>query len=516
MKLTGHGKKWLLGMVIFLLAGFLFAKGDKESSTASSEKDEGITEMELFVNHSWWTLKNWNGTIPEEITNETGVRLNIHVATDSNQLPLMIASDELPELIYTSNEGSGFYKMLSNSNVCYPWNELIEKYAVDFKPDPMLAKINTVKDGNFYTILNNLSSQNEWNAKPKAIPAGMPGIAIRTDLMEELGNPPLQNLVDFENTLMMVKKNYPDMIPLIMEPNWLGAYFRAAFGTQETGFEIKDDKLIHVLYEQEQLDYYLFLNRLYRNGLITAENFAIKGGDSARAEEFALNGKAFAYQHEITIADRLNTKLERSDKNFRFNLISNLLSENFEFYQNEIGWSGVFITKENKNPEKAINFVKYMSSDKGQMTGLWGIEGRDWSMHEEGYPIFNYNSQDTDFLDHEGIFWWGLLFSTAANEGLGKFVPGTEMTEAGLEMKKVAVFRPELGLIKPEPESDIDIISKKIKDMVEIEEINIYLAESEAEAEEAYYRMIGLAERIGLEKYSVWANEQYGMIKDSF
>lgn len=53
--------------------------------------------LELFVNHTWWPLQNWNGSVPEYISNQLGVDIKVTVASDSQQLPLMIAGETLPD-----------------------------------------------------------------------------------------------------------------------------------------------------------------------------------------------------------------------------------------------------------------------------------------------------------------------------------------------------------------------------------------------------------------------------------
>jgi putative aldouronate transport system substrate-binding protein len=122
---------------------------------------EDAVEMELFVNHPWWPLKDWSGSVAEEITRQTGVKLKVTVAADANQLQLMIASGDLPEMIFTD---STLLKRLSDNNLCYSWNELIEQYAPDFAIDPIRKALYAGEDGKFYTVLNNFSTEAEWNA----------------------------------------------------------------------------------------------------------------------------------------------------------------------------------------------------------------------------------------------------------------------------------------------------------------------------------------------------------------
>ena len=88
-------------------------------------------QLDLFVNHTWWPLPKWSGSVPEYITQQTGVDLNVTIAADSQQLPLMISSGELPDLIYTDNSGN-MITLLSDPDLCWDWENLMEDYGSGF------------------------------------------------------------------------------------------------------------------------------------------------------------------------------------------------------------------------------------------------------------------------------------------------------------------------------------------------------------------------------------------------
>lgn len=158
--------------------------GVQATNGGSSEGEEQeIVELNLFVNMSWWPLKNWSGKIPEEITKKTGVKLNIQVAADDKQLPLLIASGDLPDLVYTATD----LTRMANSDVSYPLGDLITKYAPDFQISQERIGVNTMPDGNYYTIKNGYSTEQEWKDNPKALPGGS-GLAIRQDILDPSSN----------------------------------------------------------------------------------------------------------------------------------------------------------------------------------------------------------------------------------------------------------------------------------------------------------------------------------------
>lgn len=471
----------------------------------SSEASEPV-EIEMFVDHSWWSLKDWSGSVPEEITKKTGVKLKITVAADDNQLPLMIASGDLPELVFTDKEIS----RLSNSELCYDWGSLIEEYAPDFVVDKSVSALYTQEDGKYYTLLNNYSTQQEWEENEYALPS-VSGICFREDIMNELGNPSVTSFEEFEALLAQVKEKYPDMIPLVSADSRNFGYFNAQFGLMDTGCDFYVDgnnTISHKIKEDGKLDFYKYINKLYNKGYITAENFTYSEG-SPDAQNLVESGKAFAIADWAYSADRINANLEQQGKEFRMVPLENAISPDVKFYNVGIGWSGVFITKNNKHLEESINFMKYMFTEEGMRLGEWGIPEEHWTMSSGGYPEFKYDTQDQEFATQNGMFYWGLLSGSAVTEGLKNYDPNTLGTPVMSEMKKYMVYNPSLGLLTPPADSDEKIIQTKIKDLIVNEQAKIYTAGSEQEVEDAYNELLKKAEDLGMAQLESWANTKY-------
>ncbi|SFM45930.1 putative aldouronate transport system substrate-binding protein [Paenibacillus sp. 1_12] len=473
---------------------------NKKANTANKEP----IELTLFINHNWYPIKEFKGPIADKITEKTGVKLKVTVATDEKQLPVMIASGDLPDMIFTATE----IDRLSNSSLSYSWNELIAKHAPDFKIDQTRIAVNTAEDGKFYTIRNAFATQEEWDANKFALGNdGNPGVGVRTDIMKELGNPPIKTLDDFVRVLEQVKSKYPDMVPLIMDKNWMEQYFKVQFGIDVGNDFYEQDGSLHLgLTHPKMLDYYKFMNSLYRKGLILAENFAFSNDQIDN--QYAESGKAFAHMHTVSISDGDNTKLEQQGKNFRFQQLPTALTPEAVIVNASIGWSGTFITKNNKHPKESIQLMKYLASEEGKQLTMFGIKGEHWDLSPEGYPKFKYNTTDGNFINATGLKWW-YLYSDAIVEGLRGYVPGTQTTEALLQAKAITKVRPVLGLIQPLADSNERTIKTKIETMITTEKVKIFLSKSEEEAVQAYKNMLNIAKQIGLEKYEQWATQQY-------
>jgi len=482
-----------------------------EPETKRNEPAEPV-ELSLFIDFPWWATREWTGPIADKITEITGVKLKVTVATDDNQLPLMIASDDLPDLVFTASN----VDRMSDPKISYSWNELIEKYAPDFQIDATRIAVNTMDDGNFYTIKNAFATQEEMAENKYALGGdGNPGIAVREDIMEELGNPPIQSLDDFMQVLGMVKEKYPDMIPLTMDINWIEPYFMQQLGIEALfeGWYEKDGKVDYFINQPQMREFFKFMNSLYRNGYILAENFAY--ANDQIDDQYAVSGKAFAHSHTVSVAEVDNIAIEKNGGSFKFKMLPSALTKEAKKVNSGTGWAGTFITKKNKNPEASIKFLQFLASDEGKKLTMWGIEGEHWTWNSEGYPEFTYSQADSDYKASTGISWW-ILYNDGITAGLAGYVPGTQKTQALLETKDITIYKPELGLIQTQPDSEQKIIKTKIDEMIKNEKVKIYLSKSEEEAMENFDNLLSNVEKAGLSKLVEWANETYQKKKNLF
>lgn len=476
------------------------------NSGETNEAPEQVT-LDMFVDQSWWPMKDWSGAVAEEITKQTGVHLNVTVATDDKQLQVMIASGDLPDLVVTS----GQVKRLSDPDLSLAWNDLIAEHAPDWELEQERIGVNTAEDGNFYTIRNFFSTEAEWEEHKETALLYTGGISVRQDIMEELGNPEIQSLEDLTALFQTVKDTYPDMIPLVLNPpNWHRAYFEQQFGAL-SGFNDVDGGLVYSLNMPEYKDMYLYMNDLYRTGFIRAENYAYKSEDQGK--QLMYNGNGFAYSWTTQGSDLL-TSAAKEQGGYTFVNLPVRLTDNLKIVNSAVGWQGVFITKENKNPEASIKLMQFLQSDEGQKLALWGIEGEHWDYAPDGdYPVFKYNAMDDAERVSQGAFFWGLLIGSTTTEMRALYVPDTDVTRTNKVVTDETQFIPAIGLVAPDADSDEQVVLTNIQEMIKSEESKVLLATSEEAASAAYDAMVEQANRIGLERLEAWANERYELAK---
>lgn len=487
------------------------ANSKEASSTDSIKSGNGNggsdqpVELTMFVDATWYPFQDWTGEIPELITKATGVKPKITVATDDKQLALMVASGDLPDIVVSFN-----FKLMSDGNLSLPYNEIFPKYAPDVKFDPIKELVNTVGDGNYYAIRNDFSPESEWKANPYAHMM-VPGLAMRKDVLEEIGNPSIKSLEDLDNVFATVKEKYPEMTPLILNPNWQRPYFDAQFGAYG-GFVDENGKIVYYLRQDAVRKSMLYMNSLYRNGYITSENFAYK--NETETEQMMAAGKGFAYTWTYSGAERLNA--DNKDNGLSFVQLAEPLGPEASILSSGTGGLGMYVTKSNKNVEATVQFLKYLFSEDGWRTAEWGVEGKDWSWNAAGYPEFTYDINDIELLKKKGVYWWGVPTETGVGMALTSYKEGSETTRQGEQYSKIITFNPAIGMINPDTDSPEQIIRTNIDNMVKTEVTKIYLAATEAEAQAAFEELIKKAEKIGMSKLEEWATAQYGPLKQKY
>lgn len=517
------------GMAVSSLIG-CSDSGETEKSTSAANSDENveenpnneeITELDIFINMSWWPVDYWKGIIPETITEKTGVKLNITVAADEQQLGLMIASGELPDLVFTDSETT----RLSDDSICYAYDELAEEYGIEFEVDSLRESIGKSLSGteHYYTILNAMSLTEE--VEESIIVPGQACIYYRKDLYEAMESPKLENLDDFLNVCEQVQEEYPEMIPCLLDEawklqaisSWIGAgYASHTYGNQYVPTE--DGGAVYYISDPEYKDFLKYANTLARKGYITAEAYANDG--TIDVQQMAINGECFFYCYYLDPASLQTIDNQAKDVNPDAEWAVVPALGNYGVADTNKGWAGLFISKNCKNPEKAMEFVAYMYSDEGSHLSKWGREGIEYTLDEDGTPVFSEEflalQSDTEALNEQYNMYcyYGVK---GVDENAAKYAAMDEEDYAGFVTYKEGYTNdPAIGIAIPTASSDEGLIQAKLKEMLESEEAKVIFASSDEEFEVNYENLMNLANQIGLDTLNDYMNTRIPEVREEF
>ena len=497
-----------------MTASVLAGGGQAEASAPEGE----AKELDIFINMNWWPVDTFSGIIPEEIQAKTGVKLNLTIAADDKQLGLMIASNEIPDLVFTDKE----LDRLSSGQFCYSYDELIEKYAPDFKVSDLMTNVakSLSKDDHYYTLLNCLSTNEEWAEAPAGAP-GQSCIYYRKDIYEKMGSPKLETLDDFQAVCEQVKGEYPDMVPFGLGGFWklqpISSWIGAAGGnTYQT---LEDGSTVHYVSSPKYKEYLQYANSLAREGYISAEAYANENeGDSHQS---AYSGNCFAYTWYLSPSSlqTLNTESQKINPDAQWAVLKPLGGENAA-YNTSKGWGGLFISKDCKDPEKAIKFAEYMFSEEGRHLSKWGREGIEYTLNDKGLPEFSEEwketKKDPDAMNkkYNQYFYFGV---NAVDELLGDYMDMSEEDLADCTAYKEGYKNyPEIGIATPMSSSDEGIIEAKLKEMLKAEEARVIFSADDEEFEKNYEGLMENAEKIGVETLNSYMTEKVKEVKEKY
>jgi putative aldouronate transport system substrate-binding protein len=503
--------------LLTVLAGSC-SKTDNTSAPAASGEAGSVKPITftIWIDHNWfWFDQYGKEDVSKKMTELTGVTLDMTRATDGNQLPVMIASGDLPDLVYTSNSNAMI--AMSDPNVCWPMNELVSKYNTDLHTTDVDVANNTAADGNYYTIINIFVPQARLDNGEVMAGPGSSSLAYRMDIYEAIGSPSLNTLDDLENALSAAKAKYPDIIPLLNDGG-LNGYFRGYFMRQLgiPGGNVQFDangNIIHMISNPDLIKFFELANRYYRKGLISAE---VQTYNFERWADTRNSGRSFMQNRSSYEARESNAAQRDAGGNLRWKLIpKNLGGDNMVNIESGIGWSGLFITKKNKDPQRAIEYFGWHRQDESRKLTAWGIQGQHWDYNETGQTV--YLKEVKDYLatgggqQDLGIGVW--IFGDQGDENAFRDYstedPDLLDTYAFLlDNAKITRMQPELYFATPK-EGDMLITYTKLNDMYNTASIEIAFAESEAAMRSAFERMKTQANALGLPALEKWMNDTH-------
>ncbi len=484
----------------------------EEKAPAGESGDSGETPtLTMFIDETWWPYDTWEGAVPEEFEKRLGVNIEVIRAADNNQLSLLVASGDMPDIVCSYR-----YQYLADSQVCYPLNELKEQYPdVEFEVDPVYQFVNQASDGNFYTIGCGFSPAYEYAQWSDILTEG-PGFMYRKDIAEELGLS-FQTLDDLDAAFEKVHQAYPDMVTLSFNSahkfNWL----LQQMGLKGNSYvEAADGSLQWWLRQEGLLDYYKKINEWYRKGYLTAENFSYQSEDETK--EICVGGQVFANFGYDNHADNYNTAITANGDDFSFSLVTGELGEDATVFDTTSGGGrGLYITRSCQNVEAAFKTLAYAYSDEGMKLLMWGMEGEDYTLDDAGYPTFNYDFQgDNSVLQPRGLKYWGWISHNGIVTSIAEATSESQTAEDRKNLTAHVNRNPVIGMIRFEVDSDEANIDAKLSEMVKNQQTNIFMAESEEACEEAFQEMLEQAEQIGMSTLEEYGNASYGELKAQY
>ena len=402
------------------------------SGTGSTQTDENKPITFTFFGAD--ASPNWNNMkddVGQEIIKRTGVTLNAEYDVNGGgdeKIPLMIASGDLPDLIFPK----GNLSKLVDAGVMIDMTDLIEEHA------PNLKKL-------YGSNMNRLKYSNEDQAI-YAIPTNgsvdhqvfdaTGGFEIQHRVLKELGYPEVRTLEDYENVLRAYVEKHPTTdglptIPLTLNADdWkimitvTNPAFLATGAPDDGEFYIDPETYEAKLHYKRPVEkeYFRWLNKMYNDGLLDKDTFVQK--DDQYKSKIASGRVLGLIDQEWNYGEAENALKAANKHEYTYAHFSVTLNEDIEdrsLQATGFDGYGLGITTSCEDPVRAIKFLDWMASEEGQVLRNWGIEGKHYVV-EDGVRVIPEDIKDrkrndnSAFTKESGI---GLYYVISGHYGDG-------------------------------------------------------------------------------------------------
>lgn len=513
--------------LIAISLAFVLLFGLVGPASASDEPAQAtdVTTLTVFIDKPN-TVPGWkwgDDEVSREITRQTGIRLEVTNATttDHQELATLLSSGKFAYDIIVTNMYGAMPNMLITQGFAAPLNRLADEYCPEFW-DVLPTdedKVLNWDDGNLYYVVDQFGDVERLDELKEPF-SPQASFLVNTQALKELGNPSISNFEELKDVLKQVKAQYGTAFPLYdgnisnanSEQNLAQVINRLMGGTNV--YSIQEDGTVQLNFQDEA--YYKavkYINSLYREGLINAENFTVT---PEQFKQLMSERQVFAYIGHFwqvlsgydggLLADAPYQCVDypiASDTDPKdVKLLNSYCSVGVE--------NAVFINVDSKNQEDAIRYLTYLLSDAGQIVTREGVKDVTYTLDDEGIPHptqlrLEYESGPVDKL----------LRELGMNNQQVQWIPSMWIYSLArhLRIDNEPYYAAFLDTARPYSSWErLNILSGILTDaelMATYTQIitlwnnalpSLYLANSDSEFEAAYEKLIGDAKMLGLEK----------------
>jgi putative aldouronate transport system substrate-binding protein len=509
------------------------AEGAAASDPDALEYTQGVgnpVTLKVYMNDPNFNQSGWGtDVVSTEFIKRTGVDLEFEIApdTDHQKLMLLIASEDLPDMVMTDKKNPPGLALIENEMI-YSWDELMAQYAPKFAADQLITEnrkyLEFENTGVIYSVPFDFTDRTKMD-DGILIVQGV-GYYYRQDLLEAIGNPPLVTLDDLESALDLVADFDPGLNRALMlwaptshddASSAINVLYQSMGGRGK--YWEDGDRLRARFRDPKYKQALLFVNRLYQKGYVNASDFT----DQTPQQEVNNTAGGYfiaagAYWRAIVAHEETPKAVPGADVQPLKALLQPGNAEYFSPSRVGNGYNGFLISKDTKYPDRCIWYNQFLNTSEALGLMSAGIENVhwEWGGPEKKFIVpINEGAELmakgwTDWVNALGTYTyrWGAAnyYDSAFAWGLGAADPFRlklyEMTNCGKDYS-------EFDEIDPLDGTDESVIYVNYKEALMNAIARICLAGSEAEASAAYDEFFASMDTMGMPKVEQAWTERY-------
>jgi len=380
--------------------------------TWKNDADDPV-ELSWYINYSWYDTGWGENLVSKKITEETGVSVRFVTPTGSEtgKLEVMMSSNTLPDMVTLDwHEG----RELAGKDMVYALNELADQYDAYFykAANPDVLEWYTEEDGNIYCYPNSFYTPQDYENHDDI--GSNQNFLVRKDLYEAIGSPDMTTPQGFEDAVKKVTEMFPTVNGKPLIP--IGADEFHSQGCKSFDEYLQnflavpyeeDGKLYDRYTDKEFIAWLKVFRKLADEGYLADDIFIDKRAQMAEKFE---QGRYFCMLYQGR--DMLDQQKLRYSNDPDSIYIAVEGPRNSDGDNPRLpgaglnGWTVTLISKNCRNPERAIAFMSYLISEHGQKRVYLGVEGKTYDMVDNQPVIIQEVKEllDTDRKEYDRIY----------------------------------------------------------------------------------------------------------------
>lgn len=360
------------------------------------------SKLTWYVNAEWWNTEWGNDVITKKIQEDLKVDVEF-ISGDDTKLNTFFAGGDIPDIVTIFDTNSSVAQKADTW--AYALSDLADNY------DPYFYQVASeqtlswfaMEDGKTYGYPNYSNTQEDYDGGELFAKTAF---VIRSDVYEALGKPSMGTQEEFLNVLNQIKTQFPDLIPLGFNnfetdgTSSLGSSLQDFLGTPIVN---ADNTFYDRDMDEDYLSWIKTLNQAYRNGCISDDSFT---DDNTAWQEKESIGKYACIMMEGTPqqAGFLTTFASNNPDAAYIAIDGPQSTAGHEPKLSQAGISGwmvTYVSKNCKDPAKAIQMYTYLLSEEGQILTNYGIEGETYTINAEGKYELTASAKELQANDND-------------------------------------------------------------------------------------------------------------------
>lgn len=499
-------------------------KQETGSGQEASQADTETVTLTFFDKNSGSKL--FDDRVAQEIMKRTGVKVEIQNPTGdpAEKLSLLLAGKDYPDIVLM-DRGSDLVNKYIEAGALVALDDYMDQLPNARQMYGDVLNKTRYKDGKNYYLSN-------WYGYD---PDPVAGFIMKYSYMVEIvGQERADSAEPFTQSEMMdILKQFKEKHPQINGKETYGMtmngdaknYFNTLKGMYGMKTYYKDEEgVLHWdVYDPNYIKMLHFVNDLYTEGLLDKE-WVVNNNELFTQKLSAGNimGCFNAYWDpgDANTAIRAGEEGEKGQY-VAYKVLGEGIAADETTYggRSSLGWDAIAVTNNCKNIDAAMKLIDFCASQEGQDLMLWGIEGEDWTMEDGRYVpneavVDRLKNEGNDAVEELGICRWTWFVK---NEGHADGTPNRMASTrkdwaaqlAWQNMTDTYWDTAEFDALEPAASTPDGLKFQKVKDIFDQAFPKMVNADSSAQVEELYRKMLSDMEAAGIADVEKIINENY-------